>query len=278
MDKKETIIEVKDAKKLFRKLGACSSTMYYILNREFGQQREIEVRAAEPLAGGIMQNGYQCGMLWGSVMAAGAEAFRRFPDQGRATAVAIIAAQKLMASFQNRTGGIDCIDVTQTDWHNKFSIAKFMLTGKFLSCFRLIENWAPEAINAAYEGLSDGKVAYSPPPLSCAYEVAKKLGAGAEEAMTVAGFAGGMGLSGGGCGVLAAAVWWKSLEWCRNNPKKSSFNNPAAKKVVETFMQETDCEFLCSKITGKQFGTVEEHSEFLRGGGCGRVMGVLAGV
>ena len=52
-----------DTKKLFRKLGSCSRTYFYILNREFGHTKEIEERAADPLAGGLMQTGHQCGML-----------------------------------------------------------------------------------------------------------------------------------------------------------------------------------------------------------------------
>ena len=99
----ETIATVKDAKKVFRKLGACSSTLFYILNREFEHPLDLEVRAAEPLAGGIMQQGYQCGMLWGSAMAAGAESYRRFGDLGHTTAAAITATQRLMESFSNRT-------------------------------------------------------------------------------------------------------------------------------------------------------------------------------
>ncbi len=29
-----------------------------------------------PLAGGIVGNGYQCGMIWGAALAAGAQAYR----------------------------------------------------------------------------------------------------------------------------------------------------------------------------------------------------------
>ena len=66
----------KDGKKVFRKLGTCSRTFFYILNREFGHPRELEERASDVLAGGIMQKGHQCGMLWGASLAIGAEAYR----------------------------------------------------------------------------------------------------------------------------------------------------------------------------------------------------------
>lgn len=43
-------------------MGTCSRTFFYIINREFGFPHENEERAADPLAGGIVQQGYQCGM------------------------------------------------------------------------------------------------------------------------------------------------------------------------------------------------------------------------
>ncbi|PLX12327.1 MAG: hypothetical protein C0597_13500, partial [Marinilabiliales bacterium] len=65
------------AKRTFLKLGTCSRTFFYILNLEFGNPKEDEERALDPLAGGILQQGYQCGMLWGASMALGTESFRR---------------------------------------------------------------------------------------------------------------------------------------------------------------------------------------------------------
>ena len=52
-----------DAKKLFRECGTCSQTFGHLLNRKFGYPKETEERALDPLAGGIMNTGHQCGML-----------------------------------------------------------------------------------------------------------------------------------------------------------------------------------------------------------------------
>jgi len=51
----------KDASKVFRKLRTCSRTFFHILNREFGHPKELEELAADSLAGGILQQGQQCG-------------------------------------------------------------------------------------------------------------------------------------------------------------------------------------------------------------------------
>ncbi|MCK5704260.1 MAG: C_GCAxxG_C_C family protein, partial [Cyclobacteriaceae bacterium] len=206
MSTNTSIKEKNDAKKLFRSLGACSHTFFHILNREYGHIKRIEERASDPFAGGIYQQGYQCGMLWGASMAAGAEAFRRYEDLDKAIGVTIKATQHIMESFKKRTDTIECYDITDCDWSSKMSMAKYFITGKFLSCFNLAEEWAPEAIDAAEEGLSKE---WDLPQecISCASEVAKKMGASDEEMVMVAGFAGGLGLSGNACGAFSAAIW-----------------------------------------------------------------------
>ena len=88
-----------DAKKVFKELGTCSRTFYYLLNREFEHHNETEERAADPLAGGIMQKGQQCGMLWGATLAVGAESYRRSDNKNQAIVLAITSTQHLMKSF-----------------------------------------------------------------------------------------------------------------------------------------------------------------------------------
>ena len=87
------------AKRTFLKKGTCSRTFFYLLDREFGHPMDEEEKAIDPLAGGILQQGYQCGMLWGASMAVGAEAHRRNRHPGQATALAIHATQQIMHSF-----------------------------------------------------------------------------------------------------------------------------------------------------------------------------------
>jgi hypothetical protein len=101
------------------------------------------------------------------------------------------------------------------------------------------------------------------------------MGATDEEIVMVAGLAGGMGLSGNACGALGAVIWWKTLALCKATPGKSFYTNPEAKKTLEAFQQATEYEFLCHKITGKEFNSIDEHTEFIRGGGCEKVIEVL---
>jgi len=267
---------LKGTKRLFIKLGSCSRTMAFILNREFGHLKEPHERALDPLAGGIIQQGYQCGMLWGSSVAIGAESFRRCEDQGKSIALAIIATQHIMVSFLKRAYYADCEEITNCNWSSPTSIAKYFVSGKVMSCFKLMEKWAPEAIRAAHEGLSNEQSDLPDKCKSCASEVVKKMGGSNEEMVMAAGFSGGMGLSRNACGALGAAIWMNTLALCKKYPGKSFFNNPEAKNIMEKFYKVTDYEILCSEITGKQFTTLDDHTEFINGGGCKDLINVLA--
>ncbi len=267
-----------DTKKVFMKLGTCSRTFFYLLNREFGYLNEMDECAADPFAGGVMQKGHQCGMLWGSTLAVGAEAYRRCDDRDRAIGVAIQATQHIVESFANRTNYVNCRDVTGYDFTKKFDLVIFIV--KFFlhldrRCFNLAEQWTSEAIQAATEGLSREQADLPQHPISCASEVVKKMGASDAQIVAVAGFGGGMGLSGNACGALGAAIWLRTLDWCKQNPGKSAYSCPVAKKTLAAFQDATDSEFLCHKICGQRFNSIDDHREFIKSGGCSALMDAI---
>jgi len=266
----------RDTKRVFLKKGTCSRTFFYILDREFGHPLEDEERAVELLAGGILQQGYQCGMLWGASLAVGAESFRRCGERGRAIGMTIKATQHVMESFINRAKSADCLDITGCDWSSKSSIAKYMFSGKFWSCFKLADKWAPEAIQSTTEGLSLDQTDLPGQPLSCASEVVRRMGGSDEEMVMVAGLAGGLGLSGNGCGALAAAVWMNTLARIREKTYKTSFSDPVAEKILKAFYEASGYEMECRSISGKCFKTIDEHTEFLKNEGCAKLLDVLA--
>jgi hypothetical protein len=216
-------------------------------------------------------------MLWGSALAVGAEAFRRCGDRDRAVGAAIATSQRLVASFTERAGSVDCREITGTDFLSRLDMLKFIVF-KARHCFELAERWAPEAIRAATEGLSGGPDDPPGPAASCASEVARRMGATDLQKVMVAGFAGGLGLSGHGCGALGAAIWLNSLVWCREqaDPRKSPYDNPRAAHTLKVFQDATGSRSQCQEIAGRRFETVAEHTEFIRGGGCARLIDALA--
>ncbi len=269
-----------DAKKVFKELGTCSRTFFHLLNREFENNKKTEERAADPLAGGIMQKGKQCGMLWGATLAVGVEAYKRSKDHDEAIGLAVKASQHLVESFTKRSNTVNCRDITGCNLDSFYGMTKFMLktTLKGMdnsTCFNLAEKWAPEAIEAAKKGLAHDLKNLPKQAISCASEVAKKMGASDEEMVTVAGFAGGLGLSGNACGALSAAIWMQSLVWSKENPGKSAYKNKNAKKTLKIFMEETNEEMNCHKICGKHFKTIEEHTVFIKNGGCEKLITAL---
>jgi len=258
------------------KKGTCSRTFLYLLNREFGHPMDEEEKAIDPMAGGILQQGYQCGMLWGASMAVGAEAHRRNDNQDLAIGSAILATQALMRSFEKRTQSIECEDITELDFTNKKSLLRFVLTGKFVHCFKLAGKWAPEALEAATEGLATGGGELPAKSRSCASEVVREMGGSTRDMLLVAGFAGGLGLSGSGCGALAAAVWMNALVHNRKASGKSASFDPGTDPTLKVFYEETDYELQCEKICGRRFLTLEEHTGFVEAGGCRKLINTLA--
>lgn len=264
------------AKRAFIKKGTCSRTFFYLLDREFGHPMDEEEKALDPLAGGILQQGYQCGMLWGASMAVGAESFRRNADPGQANALSILTTQNIMDSFVKRTKSIECEDITSCDFTNKNSFAKYMLRGKFVNCLRLAGKWAPEALQAAREGLREENSVLPRHSLSCASEVVREMGGSEEEMAMVAGFAGGLGLSGNGCGALAATIWKNALIHNQKKSGKSASFNPDTDPTLKAFYEETGYEIMCDKICGKRFNTLKEHTAFIESGGCKKLIRTLA--
>lgn len=266
------------ATRAFLKKGTCSRAFFFVFNREFDNLKDDEERAVDPLAGGILQQGYQCGMLWGSSLGLGAESFRRSGNLADSIPVTIQATKLVMDSFENRNKTIACGEITKTDFNNGWSFAKYMLSGKFTSCFRMAGKWAPEAVDAAYEGLAQKSESITEDPISCASEVVKKMGGTDEEAAMVAGFAGGLGLSGDGCGALAAALWMNNLTESIRKTGKSMEFKPDNNIFLTTFYNETDYEMECSSICGKKFNSVDEHSKFIKNGGCSKLIQTLASI
>jgi hypothetical protein len=279
-----------------------------VLDRAFENPLEMEERATMPFAGGIMQHGYQCGMIWGATLAAGAEAHRRFGPGPAAEAASIRAAQRIVASFRTRHGEINCYEITHIDKSssNWEMISYFLIKGGTLGCFRMAAWYAPLAFDEINAALAEAEAASSADPaaaeagadsasdspaghgagpasrlpVSCAAELAKRLGESEEHATMAAGLAGGIGLCGGACGALGAAVWFlgmKRYEEKGNKPKyEDHVRDPRSQELIDGFLRATDFKFECAEIVGRTFESVEDHADFLRDGGCSAVLDALA--
>ncbi|PWB70228.1 hypothetical protein C3F09_09445, partial [candidate division GN15 bacterium] len=192
----------------FLKKGACSETSFCVLNRAYGNPLAAEEHATMPFAGGVMQHGYQCGLIWGAALAAGAQAYRLFGPGPKAQTRAIIAAQRLVGLFRAlNKDNMNCLEITEIDRSSTTMqmITYFLIKGGTIGCFRRAARFSSAAFDEINALLSDGQLEPPPAPVSCAALVAQKMGAAPEHAVMAAGLAGGIGLSGGACGALGAA-------------------------------------------------------------------------
>lgn len=238
---------------------------------------ENEEHAVQPLAGGIIQHGYQCGMIWGSALAAGAEAYRLFGSGPEAETRAIVAARRLFDAFQAQNRHTDCFDITDVDNHSSTlkMITVFLLKGQTIGCFRMAARYAPVAFREMNAAMSEPAVEAPPAPASCAAMLARRMGASEQHAVMAAGLAGGIGLRGGACGALGAAIWIEGMKVLEEGGKVP-YKSPRALDAIGRFLKCTGYEFECTQIAGRKFQSVADHAGYLRDGGCARVLDVLA--
>jgi len=250
-----------------------------VVDGSFDYPMKPEEEATIPFAGGVGNQGYQCGMLWGAALAAGAQAYRLLGPGAQAEGAAIIAAQRLVEAFQAHTKNeINCLEITEINLQGKNQlrpILKFFIKGGPIGCFRMAAMYAPAALSAINAALSGEHVEALSPPVSCAGLLAQKMGVSDIHKVMAAGFAGGIGLSGGACGALGAAIWITGM----NRPEEPiGFNvmDSWAGDMIERFLESTDFEFECSKIVGRKFISVDDHTDFLHDGGCSKIIDALA--
>jgi len=251
-----------------------------VLDHADGQPLKLEEHATAPLAGGIMNHGYQCGMLWGATLAAGAQAYRLHGSGPQAETAAILVTQRVVGSFRGCTKNeINCLEISDLNMQGKIQITKlmkFFIKGGPIGCVRMIVKYSPRAFGEINTALSEKHTEAPSAPVSCAAMLAQKMGASEMHTVMAAGFAGGIGLCGGACGALGAAIWIIGM----NGQKEGVSNkviNARVSDIIDKFIRSTNFEFECSEIVGRKFESIDDHVGYLRDGGCAEIIEVLAG-
>ena len=224
-----------------------------------------------------MQHGYQCGMLWGAVLAAGARAFQFFGPGAKAETMAIIAAQRLVKSYQAQFNIINCGDLTDINISSSPMelLTHFLLKGGSIRCFRMAAKYAPIAFEEINAALAEAPKEIPSPPISCTAELARKNGLSEMQVVMAAGLAGGIGLSGEACGALGAAIWIGAMESNTAGSAQTEFKDPKALAMIDKFLRCTDFEFECAGIVGRTFENIQDHANFVCSGGCANIIRTL---
>ena len=247
-----------------------------VVDRSFDHPSKLEEHAAMPLAGGIMQHGYQCGMLWGATLAAGAQAYQLLGPGPQAETTAVIAAQRLVESLRTRYKSINCHEITGIDWRERKQVLRYLIKGGPIGCFRMTARYAPVAFSEINTALSEIHIEAPSPPVSCSAMLAQKMGVSDMHIVMAAGLAGGIGLSGSACGALGAAIWIIGMNSNKEQVGKIDFKNPKAIDTIDRFLKSTDHKFECSEIVGRRFENIGDHAGYLRDGGCSEIIELLA--
>ena len=152
----------------------------------------------------------------------------------------------------------------------------FFLKGGLIRCLRGSARYAPAAFREIDTALSDKRGKAPAPPVSCAALLAQEMGASDLHTVMASGLAGGIGLSGGGCGALGAAIWIDRM----NNPKQGAdqldFEDPRALDIINRFAECTGGKFECAEIVERRFESVDDHAGYLRDRGCHNLIQALA--
>ncbi|MBN1320504.1 MAG: C_GCAxxG_C_C family protein [Thermoleophilia bacterium] len=276
----------------FLRTGYCSQTLFRTIDRAHGAPLNDEERASVPLAGGIMGQGHQCGMVWGSALAAGAQAYRLFGPGPKAQTKALAAAQRIVRSFRAQNSTIECGEIAGIDLLSASTLQTigYILKGGPLRCFRMAARYpavglgeieaamldeAPEAGVIVHDGVAMCEGSAADAPVGCAALLATKLGASEAHTVMAAGLAGGIGLSGSACGALGAAIWLASLKSLEDGAEKVPYKPESGRVLLERFLKCTGGEIRCSKIVGRLFDGVADHAAFIRDGGCAEIIETL---
>lgn len=282
----EKEINISSIKTMFMFLSGmtCSEMLFNILGNAYDNPMQPEEKASLSLAGGIKQHGYQCGMIWGAALAAGARAYELHRSGDKAEAVAISAAQKLVESFRSQNQFINCEEITHLDKSssNKDQMMYFIIKGGTIGCARMAAKFAPEALIDINEAFLEEITEAPSKPVSCAALLARKMGASEKHQVMAAGLAGGIGLCGGACGALGAAIWLMGVKTREQNRDADLWKDEkfATKfeTLIEKFLENSDYEFECSHIVGRKFEDAADHAGYLKNGGCSKIIEVLANV
>jgi hypothetical protein len=248
-----------------------------VVDGSFDQPMKLEEHAIMPMAGGVMHQGYQCGMLWGAALAAGAQAYRVLGPGSQAEVEALKTSQRLVETFRERYKQINCGDIIHMSWKSTSSrqVLKFFLRGGPIGCFRMAADYALAAFDEINTPLPATDSEAPSRPQSCTALLARQMGVSNLHAVMAAGLAGGIGLSGGACGALGAAIWIIEMNNAINNEGKVDFNDPLALAAIDRYLESADYEFECEKVVGRKFADVADHAEYLHNGGYAKIIEAL---
>ncbi len=188
------------------------------------------------------------------------------------------AAQRIVEAFRTRNKSINCREITGIDLLSPKPqmIVRFLIkSAPKGSCLGMAARCAKASFREINAALSEAQVETPPAPVSCTAMLAQRMGASDMHVVMAAGLAGGIGLSGGACGALGAAIWMSGVNSLKEGASQIDNKASEVSNAIERFSNCTGGEFECSKIAGRKFESIADHANYLRNGGCSKILEVL---
>ncbi len=204
------------------------------------------------------------------------------------------AAVQLTNNFPEYSGFINCREITKTDLTKLRGRFRYFREGKGRMCGRLHLKWAPwvhQIINKSVTEYKECK-----PKESCAncavqttIQIKSNSGIEMGSPTLMAGFAGGIGLSGNVCASLAVGVYALSIshQLDRSQKKRDSrfrgtfeeFIGACYRGSIKRLWFDFTGKFgseLCKDIAGRNFRSIEEYASFMEATNCENVIKYVA--
>lgn len=272
---------------------ACSEASMTTQMRGFGLEEPVYEQGLHSFSGGFMHLGHACGLLTGAAMAAGFLAKERFDDNEMRSAAALYATIQLAKAHPELTGSVNCRDITEIPLTNLNGRLRYLWEGTARMCGHLHLKWSTQAHELIDKALTEFEE-HSPARdyKNCAVNTLEKIVTSAEieenDSILVAGLAGGVGLLGNVCGAMSTGVYAMSVyHYLKQGGKKrdsriqgslhelvgARYRGSATQLRIEFI----DCfgSELCTQITRRKFQDMEDHSAFIKQGGCNDVIGFV---
>ncbi|MCP5085909.1 MAG: C_GCAxxG_C_C family protein [Rhodobacteraceae bacterium] len=267
-----------------------------LVNREASVEEPMLEQAMHLFSGGFMHQGHACGHLWGATLSAGIRAAETFSGADARSAAALDATCRLVGALSEDDWAFTCRQNTGFDFASLSGRLKYLRSDKPRACGRKALAWPSSAntvIDSAIANFDPRSVATpcANCAVNCMSKVASVTGIGKDESAQVAGFAGGLGLSGNVCGALSVGVFALSVRYYQDrNPEKrdSKFHaamqelnllNGGLRKLPSRLLQDFKSQFgseLCKDIVGRKFDDTADHMQFVADGGCKDVVQFVA--
>lgn len=268
MNKQKKYIKAIDA--LFQRKNTPAQELYNALTEDSKTSRKI--LAISSLDVNYPHLNKEDNIVWASLIAAGhqALAYNKLPNEQ--LALTLQASKELVDAFINAK--LSCQIYPAFKPEKKISSIKDKL--KFINYDKISRDWQPIADRTLLLSLSYSSNDLHKNCSSCVHQLIKKMGGSEEDAITAAGFSGGIGLSGGVCGSLIAKVWFEALLYLRKNKDEDHYPHQFQKQIYNAFMEITKGDYSCPDLSGKHFKDVKQYSTFIEEGGCNKLISLIA--